>query len=243
MANLIKQNNNLPKNVGIIMDGNGRWAVKNSFKVSEGHKKGVNVVRKVVEESVKQDIKSLTLYAFSSENWKRPKTEINAIKKLIIKAIDDQSQELIEQKVKLKFFGDIDSFGKKIINKISKIESDTYRKDSSLDLNVALGYGGQQDIINIVKNASKQVSSGKLNVRDINKKTIETFSSVPVEDIDLLIRTGGDKRVSNFLLFQIAYAEIMFIDKYWPDFTTKDYLKCINDFKTVNRRFGKRIKY
>ena len=241
MANLIKQNNNLPKNVGIIMDGNGRWAVKNSFKVSEGHKKGVNVVRKVVEESVKQDIKSLTLYAFSSENWKRPKTEINAIKKLIIKAIDDQSQELIEQKVKLKFFGDINSFGKKIINKISKIESDTYRKDSSLDLNVALGYGGQQDIINIVKNASKQVSSGKLNVRDINKKTIETFSSVPVEDIDLLIRTGGDKRVSNFLLFQIAYAEIMFIDKFWPDFTVKDYKNCLNSFKKVSRRFGKRI--
>ena len=241
MANLIKQNNNLPKNVGIIMDGNGRWAIKNSFKVSEGHKKGVNVVRKVVEESVKQDIKSLTLYAFSSENWKRPKTEINAIKKLIIKAIDDQSQELIEQKVKLKFFGDIDSFGKKIINKISKIESDTYRKDSSLDLNVALGYGGQQDIINIVKNASKQVSSGKLNVRDINKKTIETFSSVPVEDIDLLIRTGGDKRVSNFLLFQIAYAEIMFIDKFWPDFTVKDYKNCLNSFKKVSRRFGKRI--
>lgn len=241
MANLIKQNNNLPKNVGIIMDGNGRWAVKNSFKVSEGHKKGVNVVRKVVEESVKQDIKSLTLYAFSSENWKRPKTEINAIKKLIIKAIDDQSQELIEQKVKLKFFGDIDSFGKKIINKISKIESDTYRKNSSLDLNVALGYGGQQDIINIVKNASKQVSSGKLNIRDINKKTIETFSSVPVEDIDLLIRTGGDKRVSNFLLFQIAYAEIMFIDKFWPDFTVKDYKNCLNSFKKVSRRFGKRI--
>ena len=241
MANLIKQNNNLPKNVGIIMDGNGRWAVKNSFKVSEGHKKGVNVVRKVVEESVKQDIKSLTLYAFSSENWKRPKTEINAIKKLIIKAIDDQSQELIEQKVKLKFFGDIDSFGKKIVNKISKIESDTFRKDSSLDLNVALGYGGQQDIINIVKNASKQVSSGKLNVRDINKKTIETFSSVPVEDIDLLIRTGGDKRVSNFLLFQIAYAEIMFIDKFWPDFSVKDYKNCLRSFKKARRRFGKRI--
>lgn len=241
MANLIKQNNNLPKNVGIIMDGNGRWAVKNSFRVSEGHKKGVNVVRKVVEESVKQDIKSLTLYAFSSENWKRPKTEINAIKKLIIKAIDDQSQELIDQKVKLKFFGDIDSFGKKIINKISKIESDTYRKDSSLDLNVALGYGGQQDIINIVKNASKQVSSGKLNIRDINKKTIETFSSVPVEDIDLLIRTGGDKRVSNFLLFQIAYAEIMFIDKFWPDFSVKDYKNCLRSFKKASRRFGKRI--
>ena len=241
MANLIKQNNNLPKNVGIIMDGNGRWALKNSFNVSEGHKKGVNVVRKVVEESVKQNIKSLTLYAFSSENWKRPKTEINAIKKLIIMAIDDQSQELIEQKVKLKFFGDIESFGKKIINKISKIEGETYRKDCSLELNVALGYGGQQDIIKIVKNTSKQVLSGKLNVKDINKKTIETFSSVPVEDIDLLIRTGGDKRVSNFLLFQIAYAEIMFIDKFWPEFTVKDYKNCLNSFKKVSRRFGKRI--
>ena len=241
MANLIKQNNNLPKNVGIIMDGNGRWALKNSLKVSEGHERGVRVARKVVEESVKQDIKSLTLYAFSSENWKRPKTEINAIKNLIIKAIDDQSQELIEQKVKLKFFGDIDSFGKKITNKILKIEGDTCRKDSSLDLNVALGYGGQQDIIKIVKNASSQVLSGKLNVKDINKKTIETFSSVPVEDIDLLIRTGGDKRVSNFLLFQIAYAEIMFIDKFWPDFTVKDYKNCLNSFKKVSRRFGKRI--
>ena len=239
MANLNKEN--IPKHVAIIMDGNGRWAIENSFKISEGHKKGVLTVKDIVEESVKQQLSSLTIYAFSSENWKRPKTEINAIKKLIIKAIDDQSQELIEQKVKLKFFGDIDSFGKKIINKISKIESDTYRKDSSLDLNVALGYGGQQDIINIVKNASKQVSSGKLNVRDINKKTIETFSSVPVEDIDLLIRTGGDKRVSNFLLFQIAYAEIMFIDKFWPDFTVKDYKNCLNSFKKVSRRFGKRI--
>ena len=151
--------------------------------MSEGHKKGVNVVRKVVEESVKQDIKSLTLYAFSSENWKRPKTEINAIKKLIIKAIDDQSQELKEQKVKLRFFGDIDNFGEKIVNKISKVESETNCKNSRLDLNVALGYGGQQDIIEIVRNVSNQILSKKLKAKDIDKKTIEKFSMVPVEII------------------------------------------------------------
>ena len=241
MAKLIKQNNNLLKNVGIIMDGNGRWALKNSFKVSEGHKRGVNVVRKIVEESVKQEIKSLTLYAFSSENWKRPKTEINAIKKLIINAIDDRSQELKEQKVKLRFFGDIENFGEKIVNKISKVESETNCKNSRLDLNVALGYGGQQDIIEIVRNISNQILSKKLKAKDIDKKTIEKFSMVPVGDIDLLIRTGGDKRVSNFLLFQIAYAEIMFIDKFWPDFSVEDYKNCLHSFKKASRRFGKRI--
>ena len=114
---------------------------------------------------------------------------------------------------------------------------------AKLHLNVALGYGGQQDIVDVVKNISSKVLSKEINIKNINERTINKASSVPVDEIDLLIRTGGDKRISNFLLYQIAYAEIMFIDKYWPDFTTKDYLKCINDFKTVNRRFGKRIKY
>ena len=115
MANSNSKKNNLPKNIGIIMDGNGRWAIKNSFKVSQGHKRGVEIVRSIVEESIKQNIKSLTLYAFSSENWKRPKAEINAIKKLVINAINDQVPELIEQKVRLKFFGHLDDFGKKIL--------------------------------------------------------------------------------------------------------------------------------
>jgi len=237
------QNNNkyYPKNIGIIMDGNGRWAIRNSLKISEGHKKGVDVVRDIVEEAVKRDIQSLTLYAFSSENWQRPKREINAIKRLVIEAINEQVPELKEKKVKLKFFGHLDDFGEKIQNKIFFAENETYFEEAQLNLNVALGYGGQQDIVDIVHKVSEEVSSGNLNSKDISKETINSYSSVPVDEIDLLIRTGGDKRISNFLLYQIAYAEIMFIEKFWPDFTNKDFVNCLDNFKNVSRRFGKRI--
>ena len=238
MANSSKINT--PKHVGIIMDGNGRWAIKNSLKISEGHKKGVSIVKDIVEESVKQDLSSLTIYAFSAENWKRPKAEVTAIKKLVIDAINDQVPELKEQRVRLKFFGHTYDFGKKVIDKIDYAEQETHIKKSKLDLNVALGYGGKQDIVDITKKIASSVSAKQIKIEDINEKVIDNASSVPVEDIDLLIRTGGDRRVSNFLLYQIAYAEIMFVDKYWPDFNRKDFLKCIDNFKKINRRFGKR---
>ena len=238
MANSSKINT--PKHVGIIMDGNGRWAIKNSLKISEGHKKGVSIVKDIVEESVKQDLSSLTIYAFSTENWERPKAEVTAIKKLVIDAINDQVPELKEQRVRLKFFGHTYDFGKKVIDKIDYAEQETHIKKSKLDLNVALGYGGKQDIVDITKKIASSVSAKQIKIEDINEKVIHDTSSVPVEDIDLLIRTGGDKRISNFLLYQIAYAEIMFVDKYWPDFNRKDFLKCIDNFKKINRRFGKR---
>ena len=238
MANSSKINT--PKHVGIIMDGNGRWAIKNSLKISEGHKKGVSIVKDIVEESVMQDLSSLTIYAFSTENWKRPKAEVTAIKKLVIDAINDQVPELKEQRVRLKFFGHTYDFGKKVIDKIDYAEQETHIKKSKLDLNVALGYGGKQDIVDITKKIASSVSAKQIKIEDINEKVIHNTSSVPVEDIDLLIRTGGDKRISNFLLYQIAYAEIMFVDKYWPDFNRKDFLKCIDNFKKINRRFGKR---
>ena len=238
MANSSKTNT--PKHVGIIMDGNGRWAIKNSLKISEGHKKGVSIVKDIVEESVKRDLSSLTIYAFSTENWKRPKTEVNAIKKLVINAINDQVPELKEQRVRLKFFGHTDDFGKKVIDKIGYAEEQTFTKDRKLDLNVALGYGGKQDIVDITRKITSSVLAKQIKLEDINEKVIHNASSVPVEEIDLLIRTGGDKRISNFLLYQIAYAEIMFIDKYWPDFNKKDFLRCINNFKNIKRRFGNR---
>ena len=238
MANSSKINT--PKHVGIIMDGNGRWAIKNSLKISEGHKKGVSIVKDIVEESVKQDLSSLTIYAFSTENWERPKAEVTAIKKLVIDAINDQVPELKEQRVRLKFFGNTYDFGKKVIDKIDYAEQETHIKKSKLDLNVALGYGGKQDIVDITKKIASSVSAKQIKIEDINEKVIHDTSSVPVEDIDLLIRTGGDKRISNFLLYQIAYAEIMFVNKYWPDFNRKDFLKCIDNFKKINRRFGKR---
>ena len=152
-----------------------------------------------------------------------------------------QGHELKEKKVKLKFFGHLDDFGEKIQNKIFFAENETCFEEAKLNLNVALGYGGQQDIVDIVYKVSEEVSSGSLNLKDITKETINGYSSVPVDEIDLLIRTGGDKRISNFLLYQIAYAEIMFIEKFWPDFTNKDFVNCLDNFKNVSRRFGKRI--
>ena len=238
---MAKNNNKFPKNVGIIMDGNGRWALKNSLQVSQGHKKGVDTVREIVEVSVEKKIKSLTLYAFSSENWQRPKSEINAIKNLVIDAINDQVPELKEQRVQLEFFGHLEEFGNKVINKIKFAESETNFEDPKLNLNIALSYGGQQDILDIVKGIAADVLDKKINLKDIDQKIISEFSCAPVESIDLLIRTGGDKRVSNFLLYQIAYAEIMFIDKFWPDFKKTDFIECLDNFKKVSRRFGKRL--
>jgi undecaprenyl diphosphate synthase len=232
---------NAAKNVAVIMDGNGRWAISNSLNISKGHSKGVEIVKLIVEESVKQKLSSLTLYAFSSENWSRPKAEVEAIKRLIVLAIEEQVPDLVKQKVKLKFFGRIDDFGSKIINKINDAEKATDINKPSLLLNIALGYGGRQDIVDITKNIARKILTKDIKVDDIDENMINRFSSVPVDDIDLLIRTGGDNRISNFLLYQIAYTEICFVNKYWPDFTNKDFLNCLESFKKVNRRFGKRI--
>ena len=242
MANIIKNKSaKTAKNVAIIMDGNGRWAISNSLNISKGHSKGVEIVREIVEESVKQEISSLTLYAFSSENWSRPKPEVDAIKKLVIKAIDEQVPDLIKQKVKLKFFGNIDDFGEKILSKIKDAENTTSNQKSVLDLNVALGYGGRQDIVNISKEIAQKVISKNITIDQIDEDLIAEISSCPISEIDLLIRTGGDRRISNFLLYQIAYTEINFVDKYWPDFQREDFIECLENFKKVSRRFGKRI--
>jgi undecaprenyl diphosphate synthase len=241
MANLSKENQkNIAKHVAIIMDGNGRWALKNSLNIGKGHSKGVEIVKEIVEESVKQNVLSLTLYAFSSENWSRPKSEVDAIKRLVLKAINDQVPDLKKQKVKLKFFGEVDDFGSKILSKIDEAEAETDSYKPVLNLNIALGYGGRQDIVNVTKKISNKVKSGEINPEHIDQAMVADFSCSPVDNIDLLIRTGGDKRISNFLLYQIAYTEILFVKKYWPDFTKEDFIECIDNFKKVSRRFGKR---
>jgi undecaprenyl diphosphate synthase len=242
MAKIIKNKSaKTAKNVAIIMDGNGRWAISNSLNISKGHSKGVEIVREIVEESVKQEISSLTLYAFSSENWSRPKPEVDAIKKLVIKAIDEQVPDLIKQKVKLNFFGNLHDFGEKILSKIKDAENTTSNQKSVLDLNVALGYGGRQDIVNISKEIAQKVISKNITIDQIDEDLIAEISSCPISEIDLLIRTGGDRRISNFLLYQIAYTEMNFVDKYWPDFQREDFIECLENFKKVSRRFGKRI--
>ena len=225
-------------NIGIIMDGNGRWAKRNSFNITKGHEQGINVVREIVEESVKQKISSLTLYAFSTENWLRPETEITGIKKLIIKAIDNQLTELLEQNVKLQFFGNISGFGKKVSSKISDAEKKTSFDDPSLVLNIALGYGGRLDIINAV---NKILGESKNKNVIIDEEKFFSYLDAPLKNLDLLIRTGGEMRLSNFLLFHIAYTELFFTEKLWPDFTKEDYVNCIASFSSRDRRFGKRV--
>ena len=225
-------------NVAIIMDGNGRWAKKNALKISKGHEKGVSIVKEIVEESINQKIKSLTLYAFSSENWGRPVQEINAIKNLIISAINDQVPELAEQSVELKFFGDVAMFGEDIISKIKYAESATKFKHPSLKLNIALGYGGQQDILSVVRNISKDVLKGKVSLDNIDGALINRYSCVPESSIDLLIRTGGEMRLWNFLLWDLAYTELIFIDKLWPEFDKKILDNCILTYSKRVRNYG-----
>ena len=224
------------KNIAIIMDGNGRWAKKNNLQIKEGHAKGVLALKEIVKESVNQNIESLTVFAFSTENWKRPKSEVKAINNLIVNSINNELDELIEQKVKVKFFGDYSNFGKKTFEKIEFAHEKSLIDKPKLRLNVALGYGGKMDIINI----AKEVSRLKIKTSDINDNTISELSQVPESNIDLLIRTGGDTRISNFLLYQIAYSEIHFVKKLWPDYSKLDFKRNIKKYFNSERRFGER---
>ena len=224
------------KNIAIIMDGNGRWAKKNNLQIKEGHARGVSALKEIVKESVNQNIESLTVYAFSTENWKRPKSEVKAINNLIVNSINNELDELIEQKVKVRFFGDYSNFGKKTYEKIKFAEEKSFSNKPKLRLNIALGYGGKMDIINI----AREVSRLKIKASDINDHTINELSQVPESNIDLLIRTGGDTRISNFLLYQIAYSEIHFVRKLWPDYSKQDFKRNINKYFNSERRFGER---
>ena len=224
------------KNIAIIMDGNGRWAKKNNLQIKEGHARGVSALKEIVKESVNQNIESLTVYAFSTENWKRPKSEVKAINNLIVNSINNELDELIEQNVKVRFFGDYSNFGKKTYEKIKFAEEKSFSNKPKLRLNIALGYGGKMDIINI----AREVSRLKIKASDINDHTINELSQVPELSIDLLIRTGGDTRISNFLLYQIAYSEIHFVRKLWPDYSKKDFKRNIKKYFNSERRFGER---
>ena len=224
------------KNIAIIMDGNGRWAKRNNLQIKEGHARGVSALKEIVKESVNQNIESLTVYAFSTENWQRPKSEVKAINNLIVNSINNELDELIEQKVKVRFFGDYSNFGKKTFEKIEFAHEKSSINKPKLRLNVALGYGGKMDIINI----AKEVSRLKIKTSDINDNTISELSQVPESNIDLLIRTGGDTRISNFLLYQIAYSEIHFVKKLWPDYSKLDFKRNIKKFFNSERRFGER---
>jgi len=219
------------KHVAIIMDGNGRWGLRNKNSRNAGHKEGIKTVEKIIRESIKNKIRFLTLYAFSTENWKRPKKEINFLFNLLENFLKEKILDLHKQNIKLKIIG-IKNFSPKLNKLLNKSEKKT-SKNSKLQINLALNYGSKLELINAFKNLSHKKE--KINEKNL-KKYLQTKN---IPDPDLLIRTGNTQRLSNFLLWQIAYSEIFFEKKLWPDFNGKDYNKIIKKFKNIKRNFGK----
>ena len=219
------------KHVAIIMDGNGRWGLKNKNSRNAGHKAGLKTVEKIIKETIKNKIKHLTLYAFSTENWRRPRKEINFLFNLLENFLLNRIEELHKQNIKFKVIG-VKNFSPKLNNLLKKSEIRT-SKNTKLQINLALNYGSKFELINAFKDLKK-------NREKITEKNLTKYLQTKnIPDPDLLIRTGNTKRLSNFLLWQLAYTEIFFEKKLWPDFNEKDYRKILNKFKLVKRNFGK----
>ena len=217
--------------VAIIMDGNGRWGLKYKKSRNAGHKAGLETVEKVIKETIKKKIKFLTLYAFSTENWKRPKKEIKYLFNLLENFLTNKIEDLHKQNTKLNIIGD-KKFSQKL-NKLMKIAEMRTYNNTNLQINLALNYGSKIELIEAFKKLNK--SKKKIN----EKNFLRYLQTKNIPDPELLIRTGNTKRLSNFLLWQLAYSEIFFIKKLWPDFNEKDYIKLINKFKKLKRNFGK----
>lgn len=229
---------NIPKHVAIIMDGNGRWAQKKGLPRIAGHKAGVETVRSVIQTCVEKGIEVVTLFAFSSENWRRPKKEVSLLMSLFLVALQREVKKLHKNDVKLKIVGDVSAFDNKIQAQIKKSEELT-KDNKILVLNIAANYGGQWDITQSVKSLARKVESGELKAEDITSDLINKnlcMSDLP--EPDLFIRTGGEQRISNFLIWQLAYSELYFTDTLWPDFDRQAFEVALDSFAGRQRRFG-----
>ena len=217
--------------VAIIMDGNGRWGIKHKKSRNLGHRAGLNTVEKIIKSTIKSKVKYLTLYAFSTENWKRPQNEIKFLFKLLDSFIDQKINEFNKNNIKLKIIGNINVFNKKLKKKLQKSEKLT-KNNKRLQVNLALNYGSKTELIN----AFKKINKDKLNITIKNIEKCLYTSNIP--DPDILIRTGSTNRLSNFLLWQLAYSEIFFEKKLWPDFKENDYNKILKKFRKTKRNYG-----
>lgn len=232
-------NPNMPRHVAIIMDGNGRWAKKKGKLRTFGHKAGVESVRSSVRFCRKNDIESLTLFAFSSENWLRPAKEVSTLMELFNFVLGSEVKKLHKNDVRLKVIGDKSRFDPRLVKKIEEAETLT-QDNRSLTLNIAANYGGKWEVVNTCKKLVESAQQGHVNIESINEELFQSFSSLADQpDVDLLIRTGGDHRISNFLLWHIAYAELYFTDTLWPDFTEEAFQLAIDEFASRQRRYGK----
>ena len=231
--------NNIPKHVAVIMDGNGRWAKKRGLKRENGHREGRKSVRKIIECCVELGIKNLTLYAFSTENWNRPKLEIDFLMQLLFLSLKGELKTLNKNNIKFETIGNLDRLPKKISNYLGKVKLKT-RYNSKLTLTLALSYGSRNEIVNVVRELSDKVKNNIISSKNIDETVInDHLYTRNLPDVDLLIRTSGEKRISNFLLWQIAYSELYFTKKLWPDFRKKDLYKAIISYQNRERRFGK----
>ncbi len=228
-----------PKHVAIVMDGNGRWAQAQGKARTEGHKAGFKAVQEIIKACVQRDISYLTVFAFSSENWKRPKTEVATLMQIFTKALKDDVGDLRSNGVHLQMLGDISKFSS-TIQKLAHRAQNTPPEDIRLTLNLAVNYGGRWDLVQAAKQLAQQVAKGELLASDIDEDLLGSklvTSGMP--DPDLVIRTSGEQRISNFLLWQSAYAEYYFTDTLWPDFSPLEFDKALLEFSQRNRRYGK----
>lgn len=226
---------NLPKHIAITMDGNGRWAKAKGKNRIFGHKNGVTAVRETVESAVENNIEFLTLYAFSTENWLRPKLEVNSLMNLLVSSIINETKTLMNNDIKLMAIGDINKIPKTAKNKLDSIIEKT-KKNSKMSLILAISYSGRWEILNAVK----KIIKNNINVNEINEHLFEQYLDTKnVPDPELVIRTSGEHRISNFLLWQIAYSELYFTNIMWPDFRKKDFINAIIEYQKRDRRFGK----
>ncbi len=229
----------LPQHIAIIMDGNGRWAKQKGKLRVFGHQNGVKAVREALEGCVKANIKFLTLYAFSAENWNRPKLEVMALMELLVTSLKKEIKTFQENGVRLNVIGDITKLPSNAQKKLQETIEAT-KENTHCTLTLALSYSSRQEIVDAARNLAQQVKDGKLNADEINDELFAAnLYTQNLPDPDLLIRTSGELRISNFLLWQIAYSELCFLDKMWPEFTKEDLFKSIVDYQQRERRFGK----
>ena len=234
--------NNIPSSVAIIMDGNGRWAEKRRLPRVMGHNAGMKAMREIVSTASQLGVKFLTVYAFSTENWNRSDEEINGIFKLLIKYVDSELDKIAKNNVKINILGDRERLAQKVNEKIEQAIKRTEKNDG-LIFNIALNYGGRDEILRSVKSVCQDVKSGILQIDDIDAEKFEKHlytGELGVKDPDLIIRTSGEIRISNFLLWQLAYSEMIFVDVLWPDFTPDIFKKTIKEYQRRSRRFGGR---
>ena len=229
----------LPVHIAIIMDGNGRWAKAQGLDRIYGHQEGVTSVKKAIETASNLGVKYLTLYTFSTENWNRPQEEVDGLMELMVIAIKRELPEMMEEQVKLNVIGDIDILPLRTKETLMSCIEET-SQNTGLNLVLAISYSSRWEITTAVKNIATEVVSGKLNLDDINEDTVSNhLSTSNIPDPDLLIRTGGEFRISNFLMWQLSYSELYFSNKYWPEFREEDLYEAIVDYQTRERRFGK----